>query len=83
MHAAASAVITAIVMAAVLLCRQCAGMPACMHVHSVLNQKPQLSAHLCCCVTAACCRNVKGSIIIGIMVTALAYFTLEHTWPTE
>jgi hypothetical protein len=26
---------------------------------------------------------VKGSIIIGIMVTALAYFTLEHTWPTE
>jgi hypothetical protein len=34
----------------------------------------------CTCVP---CRNVKGSIIIGIMVTALAYFTLEHTWPTE
>ncbi|KAF6263362.1 hypothetical protein COO60DRAFT_1621686 [Scenedesmus sp. NREL 46B-D3] len=28
-------------------------------------------------------RNVKGSIIIGIMVTALAYFTLKDTWPTE
>lgn len=28
-------------------------------------------------------RNVKGSIIIGIMVTALAYFAFQHTFPSE
>lgn len=27
-------------------------------------------------------RNVKGSIIIGILVTAIAYFGVKHTWPT-
>lgn len=27
-------------------------------------------------------RNVKGSIIIGILVTALAYFAIKNVWPT-
>lgn len=26
-------------------------------------------------------RNVKGSIIIGVLVTALAYFAINSSWP--
>lgn len=28
-------------------------------------------------------RNVRGSIIIGVMLTALAFFAITHSWPTE
>jgi AGZA family xanthine/uracil permease-like MFS transporter len=27
-------------------------------------------------------RNVRGSIIIGVMLTALAYFVASKSWPT-
>lgn len=28
-------------------------------------------------------RNVKGSIIIGVLVTALGYFAINSSWPTR
>lgn len=49
----------------------------------ILGLEPVLAIGGLAVIAALHFRNVKGSIIIGIMVTALAYFTLEHTWPTE
>jgi AGZA family xanthine/uracil permease-like MFS transporter len=50
---------------------------------NLLGLEPVLAISGLAVIAALHFRNVKGSIIIGILLTALAYFAVMHTWPTS
>eukprot|EP00878_Enallax_costatus_P005110 GHUV01005372.1.p1 GENE.GHUV01005372.1~~GHUV01005372.1.p1 ORF type:complete len:538 (+),score=89.65 GHUV01005372.1:187-1800(+) len=50
---------------------------------NLLGLEPVLAISGLAIIAALHFRNVKGSIIIGIMVTAVAYFAIQRTWPTS
>ncbi|KAF8066395.1 permease [Scenedesmus sp. PABB004] len=50
---------------------------------NLLGLEPLLAIGGLAVIAALHFRNVKGSIIIGIVITALAYCAAKHTWPTS
>lgn len=50
---------------------------------NLLGLEPVLAVSGLAIIAALHFRNVKGSIIIGIMVTAIAYFAIQRSWPTR
>lgn len=49
----------------------------------LLGVEPMLAIGGLAIIAALHFRNVKGSIIIGVLVTALGYFAINSSWPTR
>jgi hypothetical protein len=49
----------------------------------LLTLEPLLAIAGLAAIAALHYRNVRGSIIIGVLLTAVAYFVAKGSWPTE
>jgi xanthine/uracil/vitamin C permease (AzgA family) len=50
---------------------------------NLLGLEPMLAIGGLAIIASLHFRNVKGSIIIGVLVTAIGYFVATKSWPTE
>lgn len=49
----------------------------------LLSLQPALAIGGLAVIAALHYRNVRGSIIVGVLLTALAYFIATDNWPSE
>lgn len=49
----------------------------------LLGLEPVLAISGLAVIAALHYRNVKGSIIIGVLLTAIGYFVASKSWPTK